>query len=893
MQRRQREKPLWHRSRHSELSRMKPEGKQNQSSRSTKDLKMSFLIPSSINNNFSSRCPGINELGYTQGQHHKGEVTTSRGEALLSTTGETQMTDICNGNAPQEGNLSEDLQGWSVGSPSQKRLGSHSGNKRRGQFSRQPKDTLLSKTTTESPQAFPCNDIFLFWAKKVDDSKSKVPSRALGSQRPLKKRPWTASSRCGLSEEGREGVKGKGWPPSLCPEMKERKTRRELFPDSEVFRQLDAHVLHVSEQLNPKRGPLSTEALVPLITEGARSQLERVRAIWVWLCHNIEYDVDGFLGLSEKIHTPQQVLQTGRGVCSGYAHLCREMCREAGLTCVEVSGQGRGAEYSHGRSCLQQKSNHMWNAVELEGQWFLLDVCWGAGLVDVEKRLFTPRHDDFFFLTDPEDFVESHWPDDPVWQLLQPSIAREVFEKRVFKTPEFFKMELRLLSPDMSRLQTEKGEATVSFASPRSTEFAYQLLKVCPDGCQEDAGKTHGMLTMAEKRMSLRVFPPTEGLFDLQVFARPSGSQKPYSWVCSYQIECLESNGNEELPKSPFSFWGLHPRAKEFGITRCNWEDDLTLATTGMLKLALQTQRPLLATYEFVHQDLDESLSRKCLVSQAEDEKLSCHVLCPFLGYYRLSVFTKGLSEDEFKNTANFLIRCSEPINHNKLFPLGLSAHCGSGISSQWRGLSNPSHTDPIISTKKGQCTITFHTKPGFEVTATLDKDKIMNKQYPMERYVLITHLENKVSISVLLPESGLYRVGLYGRNAESEEFTHVCDYVIRCFTNPRWLPFPKIYSSWRRGCVLLQPRTGVLQEKIWVRFRVKMPKAYSVHVVGHSRMELKLGQNKVWEGDVYSGLAGSTLKVAAKFSRESPSMDVLLSFDVEGSSSTMDDSSG
>lgn len=41
----------------------------------------------------------------------------------------------------------------------------------------------------------------------------------------------------------------------------------------------------------------------------------------------LEYDVDGFLGLSQKIHMPEQVLQTGRAVCSGYAHLCQEMCR--------------------------------------------------------------------------------------------------------------------------------------------------------------------------------------------------------------------------------------------------------------------------------------------------------------------------------------------------------------------------------------------------------------------------------------------------------------------------------------------------------------------------------------------------------------------------------------
>lgn len=424
-------------------------------------------------------------------------------------------------------------------------------------------------------------------------------------------------------------------------------------------------------------------------------------------------------------------------------------------------------------------------------------------------------------------------------------------------------------------------------------EFTYQLSRLCQDGSEKDAGKTHGMLTMSERKLVLKVFPPTEGFFDLKIFARPSGSSGPYMWVCSHQIECSESNGKEELPENPFPFWGLHPEAKEFGIEGCDWEEDLTVTTTGRLKLGLQISRPLSATYELFHRGLDASLSKQCLVAQTEEEKLSCHILCPCSGYFRLSVFLKGIEETELKNTANFLIWCSSPINRNELFPSGLSTHCGPGISSRWMGLSHPSHTTPIINTKQGRCNITFHTQPGLEVTATLGKEGKATKIYAIERYVLVTHLENKVSVSVLLPESGLYRVSLYGRKANGEEFVHVCDYVVRCFANPEWLPFPRVYSLWARGCVLLQPRTGILEEESRVRFRVKMPKVYSTFVLGHSRTPLKRGQNKVWEGDVFTGPAGTTLKVVVKFSPESISMDVILSFDVQSRSSILGHTSG
>ncbi|KYO29539.1 kyphoscoliosis peptidase [Alligator mississippiensis] len=743
------------------------------------------------------------------------------------------------------------------------------------------KDPVATQSIKDAPKGSPTKNIFLFWANKADGSSKATPRTPIVQKAPEKTHGQIKSrSQLSVSKAGLDGVKGeKPW--SDAAETAQKKTRKDLYPDPKVFSHIDAHVLRASEQIKSRQGLSSVQTIVRLITEGAQSELEMVRAIWMWLCHTIEYDVDGFLGLSQKIHTPEQVLKTRRGVCSGYAYLCQEMCREVGLSCVGVPGYGRGTGYRQGLSCLQKKSSHMWNAVQLEGQWHLLDACWGAGIVDVEKRRFIPRHDDFFFLTDPKYFIETHWPEDPAWQLVEQHVSLEDFEQRVFKTSQFFKLQLSLLSPDVSLLKTAHGEATVALKSAHPTEFSYHLSKLSGEVSKDDMGTTHGMMTVSKQSMTLKVTPPTEGLFDLMVFARPSDSPGPYHWVCSYQIQCLEPISRENLPENPFHFWGLHQKVKDFGIEDCSWRGDLVVAARGALLLTLQTTRPLLATYELVHQELDASLSKKCLASQAEEDKLSCHVLCPFRGYYRLSVFVKELGDTAFKNAANFLIRCSGPVNRNELFPSGLSMHCGSGTYTRGRGLSNPSHPAPIITTMQGKCNITFHARPDVEVAAILSKDNVTNTKYPMERYVLLTHLRNKVSVCILLPEPGIYKVGLFGKNKDHKDFAHVCDYIIRCFSNPRWPPFPRVYSLWRRGCILLQPRTGVLQEQSWVTFRVKMPKAHKALVIGHAKTELKPTQSKIWEGEVHTGPAGTLLKLVAKFSQQSTSMEVVLSFDV------------
>ncbi|XP_014822228.1 PREDICTED: kyphoscoliosis peptidase-like [Calidris pugnax] len=652
-------------------------------------------------------------------RNHGENVMPSRAENTLPGWREAHMSDVCNGNFSL-GHISEE-----VGCKTSEKLPHQMTSVNRN------KERVLKKVSTteevrDKPKDSPSRGLFTFWENKVNNSNTKNTFK-----KPLQKLSVTAGS-CSpalLPKEGLSSLEEK-----QLAKNPRRKTRRDLFSDSKVFSHVDTHVLQVSQQLKSGHASFSVQAIVPLITAKSQSKLEMVRAIWFWLCHNIEYDVDGFLGLSQKIHMPEQVLQTGRAVCSGYAHLCREMCREAGLSCVEVPGFGRSLGSRGGRWCQQQKSSHMWNAVELEGQWWLLDACWGAGTVDAESRFFVPRHDDFFFLTDPEHFIETHWPEDPQWQLLQPPVLQEDFEQRVFKTSEFFRLQLSLLSPNTSLLKTAHGEVSVMLGSTHPTEFTYQLSKLQGTITGEDVSAVHGMMTVSENNMTIKVTPPTEGLFDLMIFARHADSQDPYNWVCSYHIQCLEPRNGEKLPENPFHFWGLHQKMRDFGIKESSHKGELLVAPQGTLLLTLQTSRPLLAMYELANKDLDAALSKKCLAAQAEEEKLSCHVLCPFEGYYRLSVFVKDLGGSTFRNTANFLIRCLRPVNQNELFPSGLSMHCGSGISSNSHGLSNPSHSSPIITTKLGKCNITFHAPADIEVTASLSKDRVISTKYPLER---------------------------------------------------------------------------------------------------------------------------------------------------------------
>lgn len=90
------------------------------------------------------------------------------------------------------------------------------------------------------------------------------------------------------------------------------------------------------------------------------------------------------------------------------------LAMKAGLEAVVVGGHGKG----FGHSPLKQgdplpafSSGHAWNAVRIDnGQWKLIDACWGAGSLDCSNqynRHFTASE----FTRSNEDFGYTHYPE--------------------------------------------------------------------------------------------------------------------------------------------------------------------------------------------------------------------------------------------------------------------------------------------------------------------------------------------------------------------------------------------------------------------------------------------------------------------------------------------------
>jgi transglutaminase/protease-like cytokinesis protein 3 len=151
------------------------------------------------------------------------------------------------------------------------------------------------------------------------------------------------------------------------------------------------------------------------------------------------------------------------------------MCGVARIKCEVISGYAKGYGYKPGDEIGRGETNHAWNAVEIEGQWFLVDSTWAAGSINSSNR-FEKSFSNFYFLTDPEKFIVSHFPQDPKWQLLNDQINLSEFKMLVKPSKSFYEQGLSLVNYKEAVINAD-GEVEIQFKAPENLIFTGGLVR--------------------------------------------------------------------------------------------------------------------------------------------------------------------------------------------------------------------------------------------------------------------------------------------------------------------------------------------------------------------------------------------------------------------------------
>lgn len=187
--------------------------------------------------------------------------------------------------------------------------------------------------------------------------------------------------------------------------------------------------------------------LTAKVIANADSERQKVVAIHKWITHNIAYDFKKFSGRNYDRTGTKSILRKRKAICLGYTDLFNEMCAYADLVSTMVPGYVKTLEKD---ACdTFYLDEHAWNAVRVDGDWYLIDNTWDAGYVEWYKPDFltkmakpfkkwdrqTYKYDpkfvfkphDTYFLKSGAYFSSDHLASIPMWQLRNEPISIEEF----------------------------------------------------------------------------------------------------------------------------------------------------------------------------------------------------------------------------------------------------------------------------------------------------------------------------------------------------------------------------------------------------------------------------------------------------------------------------------
>jgi transglutaminase/protease-like cytokinesis protein 3 len=248
--------------------------------------------------------------------------------------------------------------------------------------------------------------------------------------------------------------------------------------------------------LYPKHSLQDLKSLSEKLTKPLTTEHEKFRAIYTWVCNNIDNDYTLFTknkSKRDKLKDQEALkqwnkefnatvfttlLKKHKTVCTGYAYLLKKLAHYSGINCIIINGYGRTAQANIGGTGI---ANHSWNAVQLNNKWYLCDATWSSGSIDLTNKNFVRKYDDTYFLLAPSLFVRNHYPLDSTWILLDNKLTLEEFLNRPIIYSSALKLGIDQLQPETFNITVTKGE-TVSFKFSKYNENKIEKIQLLIDG---------------------------------------------------------------------------------------------------------------------------------------------------------------------------------------------------------------------------------------------------------------------------------------------------------------------------------------------------------------------------------------------------------------------------
>lgn len=469
----------------------------------------------------------------------------------------------------------------------------------------------------------------------------------------------------------------------------------------------------------------------------------------------------------------------------------------------------KSAAYEVSKKVDREAMGAQWNAVYVDGSWRLIDTFWASSCVvgrksgewsvmdidgvladtnDEETEGIT-RHkvNEFYFLTDPDYLIWTHYPDEHQWQLLKKPVSQREFEEHFYVRERFYYlgMGMRENTLDKCLVTTENGELNLEFSLPplksENYKFKYMLHQSRKQaGTDRKVNVLLDRFVFYEKTAGILHFNmrfPIRGTFKMDIYGLNSKETDIFDLTCTYVILCpVAKNDCLPLPAMPALGWGPGPESVKVGIKPISHKRAVIETTDGNIDIKMAIEKDVTVSHKLSHATIDEATLSKYALTKTEGGEATVRVRLPEYGEFGLEIFTQRDSEDEAFSACSYLIKCDNKNIGNIPFPNVPDGRLGKNYRSEKLHVEPVSHKGGVIDMADGRAVVTFKTAKTINLLCelhTIDGKSYLVNAKPREDSGLWEFYLD-------LPYAGEYTLNIFAREeGENQIIYNVHTYLI------------------------------------------------------------------------------------------------------------------
>lgn len=197
---------------------------------------------------------------------------------------------------------------------------------------------------------------------------------------------------------------------------------RSIAQEESTYQSVDRTILGI-----PASQTSTTDDIAAFIKNHFDTDRQKIRAAYTWVTTNIQYDTDSIHRVilnEDKNEKVTFALRRKKGICENFAAIFYDICTKSGIKSYVIEGYTK-------QNGSVDRTAHVWCGAFIDHKWYLFDPTWDAGFIN--RGAFVSSTATNYFELDPEDFIQTHMPYDPLFQFLNYPVSYEEFSKGATK----------------------------------------------------------------------------------------------------------------------------------------------------------------------------------------------------------------------------------------------------------------------------------------------------------------------------------------------------------------------------------------------------------------------------------------------------------------------------